>query len=86
MSDVKRQFDNALALVTWQHDCGTRPEQRPDGWPTRSDLQWFSEAEWAIHRAMGAVESAGGSVALTDAITLLAKAKARVADHVEGKP
>ena len=31
------------------------------------------------------VENAGGSLALTDAVTLLDKAKNRVADHAEGK-
>jgi len=44
----------------------------------------MSDAEIVITDAMLAVEHAGGSVALTDAITLLSKARDRVADHVEG--
>jgi hypothetical protein len=46
----------------------------------------MSPAELAITAAMVAVEEAGASVALTDAVTLLAKARDRVADHVEGIP
>lgn len=38
----------------------------------------------ALLRAMAAVEQSDGSPAMIDAITLLAKARGRVADHVEG--
>jgi hypothetical protein len=41
-------------------------------------------AELAIVRAMQAVENAGGGAALTEAVALLAQARDRVADHVEG--
>lgn len=60
-----------------------RPKLRDDGVPTRCDTSLMSPAELAITAAMVAVENAGGSVALTDAVTLLSKARDRVADHVE---
>lgn len=63
-----------------------RPATRPDGWPTRAAVEWWSLAEKAINDAMLAVEATpGGSPALTEAVTLLAKARSRVADHIEGK-
>jgi hypothetical protein len=74
-----------VALDAWKKNGGVRPEKRPDGWPTRNDIQWFTPAELAIRAAMLAVENAGASTALTDAVTLLSKARDRVADHVEGK-
>lgn len=64
----------------------TRPHLRPDGIPTRSDMRYWTPAELAIWEAMGAVEAAGASPALTDALNLLIKARDRVADHVEGMP
>ena len=73
------------ALNGWKRDGGHRPVARPDGIPTRIDQNWLSPAELAISSAMQAVEEAGGSVALTEAITMLSAAKALVADHVEGK-
>ena len=71
------------ALAAWKQSGGPRPAKRPDGIPTRIDLNWMTPAERAIRDAMAAVEAAGGSIALTDAITLLAQARDRVADHVE---
>lgn len=62
-----------------------RPHLRPDGIPTRCDRRLMSAAERAILRAMAAVEKAGASPALTEAVDLLAWARNRVADHVEGK-
>jgi hypothetical protein len=44
----------------------------------------MSPAELAITEAMHAVEKAGASIALTDAVILLGKARDRVADHEEG--
>lgn len=76
---------NYAALDAWKKNGGDRPHKRPDGVPTRIDSQWQTEAEIAIGEAMLAVENAGGSKALTDAVTLLSKAKNRVADHVEGE-
>lgn len=73
------------ALDAWKKDGGPRPVRRPDGIPTRADMQWMTAAELAIREAMQAVEAAGASVALTDAVTLLSKAQDRVADHVEGR-
>lgn len=61
----------------------TRPTLRPDGIPTRCDRSLMTPAELRITEAMYAVEMAGGSVALTDAVNLLSKARDRVADHVE---
>lgn len=62
---------------------GPRPHFRPDGIPTRIDLHWMTAAERAIRDVMLLVENAGASPALTDAVMLLAKARDRVADHVE---
>ena len=75
---------NAAALEAWKASGGHRPAQRPDGWPTRAAVEWRTPAEVAIVDAMYAVENAGGSLALTDAVILLGKARDRVADHVEG--
>lgn len=72
------------ALDAWKKDGGVRPAKRPDGIPTRADRQWMAEAELAIICAVDAVEKAGASAALTDAVTLLSRARERVADHVEG--
>lgn len=74
------------ALSAWKQNGGPRPYSRPDGIPTRMDRQWHTPAETAIREAMLAVEAAGASPALTDAITLLGKARDRVADHVEERP
>lgn len=71
------------ALDAWKKDGGARPAKRPDGIPTRIDVNWMTPAELTIRQAMMAVENAGGSGALTDAVTLLSKALDRVADHVE---
>jgi hypothetical protein len=60
-----------------------RPRLRPDGVPTRCDQSLMTPAELAITAAMQSVEAAGASDALTEAVTLLAKARDRVADHVE---
>lgn len=62
-----------------------RPHTRPDGFPTRSDMQHWSEGERAIFDAVQVVEHMGGSPALTDAVNLLQRARSRVADHVEGE-
>jgi len=70
-------------LAHWKANGGPRPAKRPDGIATRADMQFMSDAELAILNAMHAVERAGASVALTDAVVLLGKARDRVADHVE---
>ncbi len=72
------------ALTAWRQSGGPRPATRPDGIPTRTDTRWMVPAELAIVRAMQAVENAGGGAALTEAVALLAQARDRVADHVEG--
>lgn len=60
-----------------------RPHLRPDGIPTRADLRYWTRAESMIADAVNEVETMGASIALTDAVTLLGKARDRVADHVE---
>ncbi len=50
----------------------------------RNDVHLWTPAEHAISAAIQAVEEAGASRALTDAIVLLGKARDRVADHLEG--
>lgn len=72
------------ALNIWRTNGGPRPALRPDGVPTRIDVQWYSHVELSIANAMQDVENAGGSRALTDAVRLLSQAKDRVADHIEG--
>jgi hypothetical protein len=47
--------------------------------------QW-TPTERAIAAAVDAVERAGASIHLTDAVILLTRAQAKVADHVEGLP
>lgn len=66
-------------------DATNTPLQKlVDDIPRRIRIDHFTPAEAAIHAAMHAVEAAGGSIALTDAINLLSKAQDRVADHMEG--
>jgi hypothetical protein len=71
-------------LNSWKKNGGIRPGKRPDDFPTRCDTQFWTKAEVAISNAMEAVEAAGASAALTDAVNLLSQARDRVADHVEG--
>lgn len=73
------------ALLAWKQNGGPRPLARPDGIPTRIDMSWMTDAERAIMDAVQAVEKAGASPALTEAVTLLTKARDRVADHVEAR-
>jgi hypothetical protein len=54
-----------------------------DGMPRRNRLDLNTPAELAIREAMMAVESCGAHVLLTEAVTLLGKAKDLVADFVE---
>lgn len=64
----------------------TQPRQAPqmvDGMPRRIRVDLATPAEKAIRDAVAAVEAAGASVALTDAVILLGQALDRVADHVE---
>ena len=58
--------------------------ERQKAIPRRIDALRYTPAEKAITAAMHEVECAGASRALTDAVTLLAKARDRVADHVDG--
>lgn len=71
------------SLTEWKVDGGPRPQNRPDGIPTRADHHWHTPAEEAICEAMTAIEKLGASEDLTEALMLLAKARNRVADHVE---
>jgi len=61
-----------------------RARTRLDGIPTRSDMQFWTDAEFAIDLAVKTVEAVGASAKLTEAVNLLAKARDAVADHVEG--
>lgn len=54
--------------------------------PRRNCVDQWTPTEKAIADAVDAVERAGASVHLTDAVILLTKAQAKVADHVEGLP
>lgn len=85
MSDniINDVYADALRAWTNRLKPSPRPNKRPDGIPTRCDMNWMTPAELAITDAMMAVENAGASPALTEAVTLLSKARDRVADHVE---
>lgn len=83
--------DAPKSVMDWLYDHRVkrmvRPRTDPDAdpiRPTRSDLRWWTTAEMEIQNAVDAVEKVGASPALTDAVVLLAKARDRVADHVEG--
>lgn len=52
--------------------------------PRRCRLDLMTPAELAIVAAMDAVEALPADVRLTDAVVLLAKARDRVADFVDG--
>jgi hypothetical protein len=52
--------------------------------PRRIRVDLFTPAEKAIWDAVQAVEAAGASVTLTDAVLLLQAARESVADHVDG--
>lgn len=54
--------------------------------PRRICVDLYTPAERAIARAVDAVEAAGASVHLTDAVILLQQAKDKVADFVDGVP
>jgi L-asparaginase II len=53
--------------------------------PRRVYVDLYTPAEKAIHDAMSAVEALPASVHLTEAVTLLGKAKDKVADYVDGQ-
>lgn len=57
-----------------------------DGHPRRIRLDWLKEAEVDIHKAQDAVERMAASPHLTAAGNLLAQARDRVADYLEGVP
>jgi hypothetical protein len=54
-----------------------------DDFPRRNKLWLMTQAEVMIYLAMGEVEKMGADVKLTEAVTLLAKAKDAVADFVD---
>jgi hypothetical protein len=56
----------------------------PDGFPRRCYVDKMVPAELAITQAMYAVEAMPPDVRLTDAVTLLDKAREKVADFVDG--
>lgn len=78
---LSAEIDKYLAATDKR--SAPRVKLRFDGFPTRADMLLMSIAELSILKATNAVELAGGSEALTDAVILLAKARDRVADHVE---
>lgn len=61
-----------------------RPSKREDGWPTRADIRFDTDAERMCRILVGIVEGMGASVALTQAVTSLSDAREAIADHVEG--
>lgn len=54
--------------------------------PRRNCMDQYTSAEMAIAKAVDEVERVGASLHLTDAVSLLTKAQAKVADHMEGVP
>ncbi len=75
-----------LSIVVGGTTKMPRDHLRSDGFPSRSDQSLMSPAELEITSAMLAVEAAGASAALTEAVTLLGRARERVADHMESRP
>lgn len=75
-------FDEAQACK----EAGKRADEVTGmaGIPRRIQLNRMTAAENAIRNAMLAVERAGCSKHLTDAINLLSQASKKVADHVDG--
>ena len=51
--------------------------------PRRAQMDQWTEAERAIYDAAQAVERAGASPHLTDAVVLLREAREAVADHID---
>ena len=60
-----------------------RPPKREDGWPTRSDIRYDTDAERLCRVLVKIVEDMGASMSLTRAVTLLSQAREAIADHVE---
>jgi hypothetical protein len=61
----------------------TRPHRREDGWLTRADIRYDTDAERMCRVLIGLVERMGASVDLTRAVVLLSQARDAIADHVE---
>lgn len=57
---------------------------RPDDIPRRSYMPDWTPAEHAIAKAIAEVEAMAADARLTDAVVLLAHAKAAVADYIDG--
>ena len=34
-----------ISLTKWKAERGARPHERPDGIPTRNDVNWYTTAE-----------------------------------------
>lgn len=62
-----------------------RPERRDDGWKTRADIMYDTDAERLCRITLKLVEAMGASVSLTNAVMHLDAARNCIADHVEGK-
>ena len=60
-----------------------RPKLREDGWPTRADIRYDTDAERLCRITVRIVESMGASVPLTNAVIHLEAARQSIADHVE---
>lgn len=56
----------------------------PNNIPRRCDTLRHTEAEKAISNAIALVEALAADTRLTDAVVLLAQARDRVADYVDG--
>lgn len=78
----KEQKDSTTFERTMSADELRRPKE-VDGVPRRIRLDLNTPAELAIRNAMHEVEKAGADLKLTEAIVLLDKARALVADYVE---
>lgn len=76
-----RMAQNAIAESRKKRDEMIEKKYEP---PRRSRLDQMTEGERAITAAVDAVEKMGADPLLTDAITLLASARHKVADFVDG--
>lgn len=79
--------DGRLHVADWckrPADQAAPVRSHSEAIPRRVRIDLMSSGELAIHRAVAVVEEMGADVRLTDAVILLAQARERVADFVDG--
>lgn len=61
-----------------------RPAKRDDGFPTRADIRYDTDAERLCRILLKLVEGMGADVSLTNAVVHIDAARNCIADFVEG--